>query len=56
MIRVTSVKGVKPLQGRKLKDFKEFLEDYGERIIEKWINYFVLHKEVDFERIDRRLK
>lgn len=54
-IKITNIKGVRPLKDSKLKEFGEFLEVYGERIIKKWIDYFVLHKEVDFERIERRL-
>jgi len=55
-IHITSVKGVRPLKDSKLKNFEEFLEIYGDRIVNKWIDYFVLHKEVDFERIERRVK
>ena len=55
-IVIKSVKGVSPLKGSKLKDFEDLIKEYGDRIIDKWINYFVLHKEVDFERIERRLK
>lgn len=55
-IRITNIKGKKPLTGRDLKDFEEFLEHYAERIIEKWISYFVYHKDVDFERISKKIK
>ncbi len=55
-IRVTNIKGVKPLIGKDLKDFEIFLEKYADKIVEKWINYFVYHKDVDFERITKRLK
>lgn len=46
----------KPLEGKDLKDFKIFLERYADQIVEKWINYFVYHKEVEFEKIAKRLK
>ena len=55
-IKVTPVKGVKPLKGQNLKDFESFLEVYADKIVEKWINYFVYHKEVEFEKITKRLK
>jgi hypothetical protein len=44
------VKGSKPLKGQNLKDFETFLEMYADKIVEKWVNYFVYHKEVEFEK------
>jgi len=29
---------------------------YAEKIVEKWIDYFVYHKNVAFERINQRVK
>ncbi len=55
-IKILPIKGVKPLDGKELKNFGVFLENYAEKIIEKWISYFVYHKDVDFERITKRLK
>lgn len=55
-IRIKSVKGRKPLPGKKLKDFENFLEFYAERIVSKWIDYFVMHKNVEFEKITSRIK
>jgi hypothetical protein len=55
-IKVSSIKGVQPLMGKDLKDFKVFLESYADKIIEKWINYFVYHKEIKFEKITKRIK
>jgi hypothetical protein len=55
-IRIKPVKGRKPLTGNKLNDFKEFISLYGERIVDKWVNYFVYHKEVEFERINKPVK
>ena len=51
-IRITT----KPLKGKDLKDFKVFLENYADKIVEKWINYFVYHKDIEFEKITKRLK
>jgi hypothetical protein len=45
-----------PLKGKDLKDFEEFLDKFADKIVEKWVTYFIYHKEVDFERITRRLK
>jgi hypothetical protein len=55
-IRITNIKGALPLRGKDLKDFEEFLDKFADKIVEKWITYFIYHKEVDFERITRRLK
>lgn len=55
-IKIKPIKGAKPLDGNKLKDFKVFLEAYADRIVEKWISYFVYHKDVEFERINTRIK
>lgn len=55
-IKITNISSSKPLKGKELKDFETFLEKYANQIIEKWINYFVYHKDVDFERITKKLK
>jgi hypothetical protein len=55
-VRIKPIKTNAPLTGSKLKDFEDFLEVYGEKIVEKWINYFIFNKEVAFERINTRIK
>jgi hypothetical protein len=54
-IRITNIKGTRPLKGKDLKDFEIFLGNYAHKIIDKWINYFVYHKDVEFEKITKRL-
>jgi hypothetical protein len=54
-IKITSIKGANPLKGKDLKDFEVFLNKYANKIVEKWINYFVYHKDVEFEKITKRL-
>ncbi len=54
-IKIKLVKGCKPLTGSKLKDFEVFLEKYGDKIVEKWIDYFVYHKNVEFEKINTKI-
>lgn len=39
-----------------MKIFKEFLEIFADKIVQKWIDYFILHKDVEFERITKRIK
>ncbi len=55
-IKIRNIPGAKPLKGKILKDFEIFLEKYADKIVEKWISYFVYHKDVDFEIITKRLK
>jgi len=54
-IKITNIKGAQPLKGKELKDFKVFLEKYADKIVEKWVSYFVYHKDVEFEKITKRL-
>jgi hypothetical protein len=56
MIEFTNIIGARPLKGKDLKDFEVFLEKYADKIVEKWISYFVYHKDVEFEKITKRLK
>lgn len=55
-IRIKLVQGKRPLTGSQLKDFEDFLENYGDKIIQKWVDYFVYHKDVNFERVTKRIK
>lgn len=55
-IKITAIKGAKPLKGKDLKDFQVFLETYADEIVEKWINYFIYHKDVEFKKITKRLR
>jgi hypothetical protein len=41
--------------GSKLNDFEVFLEKFADKIVQKWIDYFVYHKDVVFEKINKRL-
>jgi hypothetical protein len=54
-IKITIINGAKPLKGKDLKDFKIFLEKYADKIVDKWIDYFVYHKNVEFEKITKRI-
>lgn len=55
-IRIKQVKGISHLNKAEMKLFKEFLEIFADKIIQKWIDYFILHKDVEFERITKRVK
>jgi len=55
-IKIKTVKGRKPLKGIDLKNLQDFLEIYAEQIVLKWVDFFVYHKDVKFERITTKLK
>jgi hypothetical protein len=50
------IKGKKPLTGAKLSDFEDFLAIYGDKIVQKWVNYFIYHKAINFEKITTKVK
>jgi hypothetical protein len=55
-IIIKNTKGADPLQANDLKNFKTFLDAYADKVVKKWIDYFIFHKEVKFERIQKKLK
>jgi hypothetical protein len=55
-IRYNSVRGKRPLDEHQFNNFKTLVERYAEDIVQKWINYFVLHRPVSPERITKRIK
>ena len=55
-IKIKENKGFKPLTGSDLNNFKDFLSKYAEKIIEKWVNYFVYRMDVEFERKNGKIR
>lgn len=55
-IRFTSVRGKKPLPHAQMRNFKSVVEQYAEDIVQKWIDYFVLHKAMMPETITKRIQ
>jgi hypothetical protein len=55
-INIDKVKGRKPLEANELKKFEDFVTNRSNDIVQKWINYFVLHKKIKFEKITRKIK
>jgi len=53
-ITIKNVKGRKPLPSNILKNFNDFVNAYSDQIVQKWIDYFVLHKQVECEKIERK--
>jgi len=55
-IHYSRVAGRTPLQNREMRHFEELVNARATDIIAKWIDFFVLHKTVNSERITRRLR
>jgi hypothetical protein len=55
-VKITEVRGKKPIIGNDLKNFEIFLENYSEKVVEKWVDYFVYHKDIEFEKITKKIK
>jgi hypothetical protein len=54
-IRFSNVRGRKPLDSAHMADLKVLVHHYADDIVQKWVDFFVLHKPVPPERITRRL-
>ncbi len=55
-IRILRVAGMRPLTGRALADFKLLVSRKAGDIVQKWIEFFVHHQQIEPETISRRLK
>ena len=55
-IIVSSVRGKRPLRGRELSDFETLIRHYADEIVQKWIDYFILHQQVQSQRITTRIE
>ncbi|HEY6331684.1 MAG TPA: DUF4160 domain-containing protein [Blastocatellia bacterium] len=52
----STVGGRRRLTAREMKDFKTLTARYADEIVRKWIDYFVLHKPIEPQKITRRIK
>jgi hypothetical protein len=55
-IRYANVKGRRPLDANQFRDFQVVVEHFAEEIVQKWIEYFILHKSVPSQTIRRRIR
>jgi hypothetical protein len=55
-ITIKAVAGWEPLRSGELKNFSNFLNEYSDQVLKKWIDFFVLKKKVTFEKITKRVK
>jgi hypothetical protein len=52
----SSVKGRKPLTKSEINNFRTLTEHYADEIVQKWIDYFVLHRPIEPQKITQRIK
>ncbi len=50
------VKGRRPLSKAELKNFQTVIERYAEEVVQKWVDYFVLHKSISAQTIIQRIR
>jgi len=55
-MRLTGARGKRLLNLAETRDFRTLVEHFSGEIVQKWIDFFVLHKTVTAESISRRLK
>jgi hypothetical protein len=55
-IQYSATAGRPPLQDNELRYFQEVVSARADDIVAKWIDFFVMHKPIQSERITRRLK
>lgn len=55
-ITFSSVRGRKSLDQTHEDAFRELVSEYADDIVQKWVDYFVLHKNIECQKITRRLK
>jgi hypothetical protein len=55
-VKFKDVKGKRSLPHAQLKDFKKFVENFKQDIVQKWIDYFILHKSVPCIKIEGKVK
>lgn len=55
-VRLTESAGRAPLPPAQLRLFQELVEVKAQEIVQKWIDYFVLHKPIAGQVLQRRLK
>ena len=54
-VRVSAVKGKKPLDSKHEKRLRKLVAHFREDIVQKWVDFFVYHKEVKAEVITKKI-
>jgi len=54
-LKKRKIKGKKLLPNTKSKQAENLITKYSNEILQKWFDYFILNKEIDFEKISNKL-
>ena len=55
-IKYSSVRGKDPLDNNEMNKFKAVVENFKDDIVQKWIDFFLLNKEIQAEKITQKIK
>ena len=55
-ILIKNVKGKQALPSNELKEFQAFTEAFKNEIVQKWVDYFVFHKQINCIKIEGKVK
>ncbi len=55
-VRLTDVNGKAPLAAVESRDFLALVKHFSGDIVQRWVDFFVLHKSFTAQRITQRLK
>ena len=55
-ISYSSVKGRRPLNQSEMSNFQDLTKHCADEIVQKWIDYFVLHRQIVLQKITQRIK
>ncbi len=55
-VRFTGVRGKEPLAPSEMADFRDLVTARADEIVQRWIDFFVLHKTFAPEHISRRIR
>ena len=54
-IKILPVRGKAPLELKELNKFKRLVEYFKDDIVKKWIDFFILNKEIKSESINQKI-
>lgn len=52
----SSVKGRRPLSKSEMNNFQTLTNHYADEIVQKWIDYFILHRPIEAQKITHRIR
>lgn len=55
-INIRGKQGVPPLSSKNQKEAEKFVREYADKIVDKWVNYFVKKKRVVCTNIKKKIK